>query len=121
MKQKKLSKQLSFPAVVFIQIDRINNIMSKGLEKRFELLKLQDAIDAFESNLSAYLEEKRNLKDSEFKKVLNTLKGINEELENTPQEIKPFLKILKEKYTILNKLAYKVGIYSMYKEDPKVY
>jgi len=117
--KRKLSKKLDYPMVVFLQINRINKILSNERMSWGMIKLLENAVFALESNLKPYCPGK-NVKESdleELKKVNKALEGLSQDVD----KMDAILEKLKEKYVQLNILGEKAGLYARYSDAPSEY
>lgn len=111
------SKQMNYPTIIFLQLNRVGKVMSQGLLIKNDVLKFQDSIDGVEALLIGYLEDKKNKDIKKFDEYKTELDTKNKEIEEeTSDNILSMIKLLKEKFRLLNQLAYWAGLYSMYQD-----
>ena len=105
MKKKKLSKRMDYPVVVFLQMNKVNKIMSDERMTWQVVKRLERALIALECNLKAKTGDKKAIEVSDV---------------NIEEKEELFLSLVK-KYQELNNLAEEIGILGIYTPDAPTY
>lgn len=111
--RKKLSKRMDYPQVVFLQMNRINKMMSEERMSWQTVKMLERALHALECNIKVKTD---NLNESDFKDLMEINKCVKD-ISNDYKKADIILEKLIEKYTELNKLAEKIGLMGMYFDE----
>lgn len=118
MKQKpKLSKRIDYPIVVFIQMNRINKILSDESMGWKNMKRLERALNALESIVKAKKEKLEKSVSDKLETKNSMIKGIS----NEPKHIDKILDALMEKYDLLNELINSIGLFGEYAPEPDTY
>lgn len=119
MKKKKMAKRIDYPVVIFLQVNRINKLLS-NIESNWEGVQhLDNAIFGLEANI------RTKTTDSDIDTA--ELDAKNKEIESlmggklNSDRLRKIIQKLKEKYIELNVLIEKIGIAGAYVSDAHEY